>query len=72
MFNFIKRLFTQKPRIIPFYTMSDDEKKLLETYRKLAPENKCKVLAFKAAPFPAVNPTGEYNIVSFEYRNFEY
>ena len=70
MFNLFS-LFKRKPRIIPFYTLSD-EKNILEKYRQLTPENKCKVLLFKAAPFPAVNPTGKYNIISFEYRNFEY
>jgi predicted esterase len=72
MFNFFK-LFKRKPRIIPFYTLGDDEKDLLEIYRQLTPENKCKVLSFKANqnPRPAVNPTGEYNNTSFEYRNYE-
>ena len=65
-------LFKRKPRIIPFYTLGGDENELLEKYRQLTPENKCKVLSFKANPFPTVNPTGKYNIVSFEYRNFEY
>jgi len=83
MFNLLS-LFKRKPRIIPFYTLSDDEKNILEKHRQLTPENKCKVLSFKyhngnltsphlAAGYkPPVKPPGKYNIVSFEYRNFEY
>jgi len=71
MINFFK-LFKREPRIIPFNALRGDEKKLLETYRQLTPENKCKVLLFKANPRPAVNPTGKCKITSFKYRNFEY
>ena len=45
MFNLLS-LFKRKPRIIPFYTLGD-ENELLEKYRQLTPENKCKVLSFK-------------------------
>jgi len=47
MLNSFKKLFKRKPRIIPFYTLNDDENELLEKYRELTPENKCKVLSFK-------------------------
>jgi len=79
MFNLLS-LFKRKPHIIPFYTLGGDENELLEKYRQLTPENKCKVLSFKyhngnlTSPHLAAGyePLGKYNIVSFEYRNFEY
>ena len=61
MLNFFK-LFKRKPRIIPFNTLCNDEKELLEKYRKLTPENKCKVLSFKPSPKPAINPLGRFKL----------
>ena len=46
MLNSFKKLFKRKPRIIPFYTLNDDENELLEKYRELTPKNKCKILSF--------------------------
>jgi len=76
MNNFFK-LFKRKPRIIPFNTLRDLEKELLEKYREMTPENKRKVLSFAAYRHLAgvyktpENPQGKCKITSFEYRNFE-
>jgi len=52
MLNFFN-LFKRKPRIIPFNTLRGCEKNLIENFRKLTPEDKCKVLGFARSLPPA-------------------
>jgi len=56
MFN----LFKHKSRIVPFNTLSNNEKELLEKFRELTPENKSRILLFaKESVSPQEKPTGK-------------